>query len=184
MIRSASGLRMFRGRGRRLDRRLKLALALLACLIAFYAFRYWNMQTFAPVIGTARVIDGDTIQISTMRIRLEGIDAPEWNQTCRDAKGQSWPCGKTATLELTGLLRGHELTCKPEGFDRYQRLLAVCLLPDGSDVNAWMVRQGWAVISGFTSGYRSEQNEAKAARRGIWAGQFDQPRDWRRRHPN
>ena len=55
--------------------------------------------------------------------------------------------------------------------------------PDGSDVNAWMVRQGWALAFGDGWTYRSEQREAEAARRGIWAGTFLPPSEWRRRHP-
>ena len=171
-----------RGGVRRLDRKLLLALILALGLLVFYALRYWYLPSYAPIIGAARVIDGDTIQIAQFRIRLEGIDAPEWEQTCRDAKGQPWSCGRTATQELSRLIHDRDLTCKPQGRDRYLRVLAVCALPDGVDVNGWMVRQGWAVISGYASGYRSEQNEAKAAKRGIWAGSFDLPRDWRARH--
>jgi len=175
-----SGLR----KARRLDRRLMLALVLALCLVVFYAVRYWYLPSYAPITGVARVIDGDTIQIAGYRIRLEGIDAPEWDQSCLDGKGRAWSCGREATLELTGLLRGRELTCKPQGLDRYRRVLAVCSLSDGADINGWMVRQGWAVISGYASSYRSEQDEAKAGKRGIWAGTFDLPRDWRARHAN
>jgi endonuclease YncB( thermonuclease family) len=182
MFRSAGRGGTLRGGVRRLDRKLLLALILALCLLVFYAVRYWYLPSYAPIIGAARVIDGDTIQIAQFRIRLEGIDAPEWEQTCRDAKGQPWSCGRTATQELSRLIHDRDLTCKPQGRDRYLRVLAVCALPDGVDVNGWMVRQGWAVISGYASGYRSEQDEAKAAKRGIWAGSFDLPRDWRARH--
>jgi endonuclease YncB( thermonuclease family) len=157
-------------------------LVLSICLLAFYALRYWSMPSFAPIAGTARVIDGDSIEISGIRIRLEAIDAPEWDQTCRDGNGRSWWCGRTASQELAALVRGRELTCKPQGFDRYRRVLAVCRLADGSDLNARLVRQGWAVVSGYASPYQSEQAQAKAARRGIWIGDFDLPREWRRRH--
>jgi endonuclease YncB( thermonuclease family) len=184
MFGSAGGRGGLRRMAWRLDRRLTLALLLSICLLAFYGLRYWMMPSYAPIIGVARVIDGDTIEISAIRIRLEGIDAPEWDQTCLDAKQRSWWCGRTASHELASLVRGRELTCKPEGLDVYRRALAVCTLPDGADINAWMVRQGWAVIYGYASSYRFEQSEAKAAGRGIWAGQFELPRDWRRRHAN
>jgi endonuclease YncB( thermonuclease family) len=35
------------------------------------------------LIGQASVIDGDTLEIHGMRIRLWGIDAPESSQLCR-----------------------------------------------------------------------------------------------------
>src|SRR5207245_752438 len=34
----------------------------------------------ADIVGVPRIIDGDTIQINSVRIRLEGIDAPETDQ--------------------------------------------------------------------------------------------------------
>ena len=56
-------------------------------------------------------------------------------------------------------------------------------LPDGSNVNAWMVQQGWAVTSGYAEVYGAEQAEAKSAKRGLWAGSFTPPRQWRDQHP-
>ena len=159
------------------DVRPVVAFVLLAVLFAAYAYKHWAPQ--APLIGRARVVDGDTIDIAGTRIRLEDIDAPEANQTCVDARGQAWPCGKAATDELRAHINGREVNCQPSGFDRYRRVLAVCSLPDGSDVNAWMVRQGWALTSGFFKTYGSEEAEAELAKRGIWAGSFMRPSQWR-----
>jgi endonuclease YncB( thermonuclease family) len=145
--------------------------------------RHWSAPR-TPITGRAFVIDGDTIDIAGARIRLEGIDAPESAQSCADAKGQPWPCGAAATRELVNHLRGHEVKCDPVARDRYRRVLAVCSLLGGDDVNAWMVRQGWAVVYGYAGTYQSAQDEAKAARRGIWAGTFMPPAEWRKRHRN
>ena len=73
------------------------------------------------------------------------------------------------------------LTCATAGFDRYRRVLAVCALPDGSDVNAWMVQQGWA-LAYYSDAYRPQEAEAQAAKRGIGAGTFIPPWVWRHRH--
>jgi endonuclease YncB( thermonuclease family) len=136
------------------------------------------------IVGKAWVIDGDTIDMAGSRIRLEGIDAPEINQTCTDAGNRAWPCGRAAARDLIDHLAGKQLKCESSGLDRYRRVLAVCVLPDGSDVNAWLVQQGWALAYGYSSPYRAEEAQAHAARRGIWAGSFMPPWEWRHRHFN
>jgi endonuclease YncB( thermonuclease family) len=125
----------------------------VAGLIAYQLYRYWNPEPHPVIIGGARVIDGDTIDIAGARIRLKGIDAPELEQTCTDRRGEEWACGKAATRELRAHVQRQELTCDTRGLDQYRRVLAICSLPDGTDINAWMVRQGWAVASGFAPSY-------------------------------
>ncbi|MBB4389894.1 hypothetical protein GGE61_006260 [Rhizobium leguminosarum] len=55
-------------------------------------------------VGRASVIDGDTIEIAGQRIRLNGIDAPESWQACRDAAGRPYRCGKDAAFALDEFL--------------------------------------------------------------------------------
>jgi endonuclease YncB( thermonuclease family) len=131
-----------------------------------------------PLTGTVeRVIDGDTIDIAGQRIRLPGLDAPEWNQSCKTSDGGSWPCGTAAANRMSELTRGRTLTCRPEGHDRYGRLLAVCR--DGqTDVAEALVADGFATA---TSRYANAEAVARKARRGLWAGSFDSPAEWRRR---
>jgi endonuclease YncB( thermonuclease family) len=139
-------------------------------------------RTHGDIAGRAWVIDGDTVDIAGTRIRLEGIDAPESDQTCTDADRHPWPCGRAATRELREHIGGRQLRCQTMGTDFYRRTLAVCALPDGSDLNAWMVRQGWALAYGYSGLYRAEEAQAQAGKRGIWAGNFTAPWEWRRRH--
>lgn len=96
-----------------------------------------------PLTGRARVIDGDTIAIGETHIRLEGIDAPEAGQRCGQRWFGTWACGAVTTAALANRLAGKPVTCMPRGHDKYARTLAVCFV-DGRDVNAWMVRQGYA----------------------------------------
>jgi len=153
-------------------------------LIALVTLITTSNDTLADdMIGQASVIDGDTLEVHSTRIRLWGIDAPESAQTCADAGGGSWACGNRATRELRNYIRGQQLSCKEKALDRYRRTLAICKLPDGTDINAWMVRQGWAVAYGFTKTYQSEQDEAENAKRGIWAGTFMEPAQWRKLNP-
>lgn len=131
-----------------------------------------------PLTGTVeRVSDGDTIDIAGQRIRLPGIDAPEWNQTCRTAGGGSWACGTAASKRMRELTRNRTLSCRPEGHDRYGRLLAVCR--DGKvDIAEAMVADGFATA---TSRYVAAEDQARRAKRGLWQGPFDTPAEWRRR---
>ena len=191
------GQRRYAGpnRFRRSNLRALLVIVILAGAAGYTAYkqwttkapyRYWSRHWTAPaspIVGKPWVIDGDTIDVAGVRVRLEGIDAPETAQTCSDARGQPWPCGVKATQELRAYL-GHgdgDVSCAPEGYDRYRRVLAICSA-GGVDVNAWMVRQGWALAYGFAGTYQSQQDEARAAKRGIWAGTFTAPQDWRHHH--
>lgn len=151
--------------------------------LGIYIAEKWMRMPDAPIIGNAFVADGDTLTISGTRIRLIDIDAPELDQTCLDAQGRDWPCGRQASAQLRSHIRGHDLTCQPSSRDRYGRTLATCSLPDGSNVNAWMVAQGWAVTSGYADVYTAQQAEARSARRGVWSGSFMPPRQWRQLHP-
>jgi endonuclease YncB( thermonuclease family) len=162
-----------------------LVMVALAGLFAVYFVLGWNAPPETAITGRAWVIDGDSISIAGTNIRLEGIDAPERDQTCLDAAGKSWPCGQVAARQLRDQVRGLDLRCTARAKDRHQRVLAVCSLPDGSNLNAWMVRQGFAMASGFLKIYGAEEAEAEAQKRGMWAGRFDPPWKWRRQHrPN
>ncbi len=132
-----------------------------------------------PLVGQAWIVDGDSIRLAGRSIRLDGIDAPEWDQTCLDAAGRTWRCGQAASRALRERLRGQTVSCRPRALDRYGRTIAVCALADGSDLNAWMVREGFAIASGFAGTYAAEQAHAKAAKRGIWDGTFISPANWR-----
>jgi endonuclease YncB( thermonuclease family) len=134
--------------------------------------------------GSARVADGDTIEINAQRIRLEGIDAPETDQVCLDAKGQSWTCGITARDRLSSQIAGRIISCTARGEDRYGRMLAICLV-GGENLNAFMVREGLALDYAKYSGeYTGEEDTAREQRRGMWAGAFIAPWDWRHRDRN
>ena len=78
----------------------------------------------ADIVGKAKITDGDTIVINDVRIRFTGSDAPESyffgkTQTCLDAEGQEWECGKAATVKLKELVNNQEVRCSDEGKDRY-----------------------------------------------------------------
>lgn len=132
--------------------------------------------------GRASVIDGDTLEISGQRIRLHAIDAPESGQACFDAKGKPWRCGTMAARTMDDLAGGKTLACTPRDVDRYGRVVAVCFAGK-TDVGRALVRAGLAMAyRRYGEDYVDAEQDARAARRGMWAGPFDWPWDWRKTH--
>jgi endonuclease YncB( thermonuclease family) len=125
----------------------------------------------------AIVNDGDTITLGFERIRLRGIDAPEFNQTCGKA-GVDYSCGRRAREALVGLVAGRAVSCAGRERDKYDRLLAICTA-GGMELNRSMVEAGWAVAYGD---YHAEEEAAHDKGVGLWAGSFERPRDWREMH--
>ena len=155
-----------------------LVLIVLAMLALAAAARLMTRQESpGEVSGWSRVIDGDSLQVAGREVRLVGIDAPEGRQTCR-RDGVDWDCGHAARTELRRLIGNRRVTCRYSERDRYDRLLALCEA-HGRSLNAGMVASGHAVDDGR---FAAEEAGARAARRGLWAGDFERPRDWRRRH--
>lgn len=132
----------------------------------------------ADLVGQASVVDGDTIEVHGVRIRLHGIDAPESGQVCF-ADGVQWRCGQQAALALDARIAGRTVSCSERDVDRYGRVVAVCSA-GGEDLNAWLVAEGWALAyRRYSLDYVDEEAAAAAARRGIWRGEFVAPWDWR-----
>jgi endonuclease YncB( thermonuclease family) len=133
------------------------------------------------VSGRARVVDGDTLVIGRQHIRLDGIDAPENDQICLDATGARWTCGIAARDQLARRIGAASVSCAANGRDRYGRALADCSA-GGENLNAWMVRQGWALAYvHYSQRYAGDETGARQARRGLWAGAFIAPWNWRHR---
>ncbi len=128
-----------------------------------------------------KVQDGDTLRIGDTRIRLFGIDAPESKQSC-ERDGLPWLCGQEAGKFLRSLVAGQKIACVEKDRDRYGRTVATCALPDGRNLGAEMVRAGMALAYRQYGGklYDAPEAEAKAEQRGLWAGSFIRPWEWRK----
>lgn len=127
--------------------------------------------------GAAVINDGDSITLGAERIRLRGIDAPEYSQICRK-DGTEYPCGRRSREALSKLVAGRQVICNGWERDKYGRLLGECSV--GSiDLNRAQVEAGWAIAYGD---YEAEEAAARRDHRGLWAGEFDRPRDWRNMH--
>lgn len=150
-------------------RRFVLALALLGCAPC-------AAETLA---GPATVVDGDTLELRGVRVHLYGIDAPEEGQLCETAAGRSYPCGHEATRLLRKRIGEGPVTCEPHKLDGKGRAQATCKV-GGEDLSAWLVSQGYALASrSVSTAYVRQEARAWATRKGIWAGTFEPPSDWR-----
>jgi endonuclease YncB( thermonuclease family) len=136
----------------------------------------------SALIGRATVVDGDTIEIHGERIRLNGIDAPETAQRCRDAKHSVYQCGTVAAEALDKFLAASRpVRCAFVERDRYGRFVGDCYRAGGSSAAVYMVRNGFALdYAKYSHGkYASQQAKAKQDRLGLWAGEFTPPWQWR-----
>lgn len=177
-------------RSRRIWRRIGLV-ALAACAVGA------AVALAVPVPARAdrySVYDGDTLEVvpgrcllshfrlpcPTQRLRLFGVDAFERAQTCRDAEGKRWECGAVATQLLRELVDTPGFGCQvdDEFVDRHAREFAVCSA-GGKDVGKILVSEGLAFAYGRRTGYIPIEAQAKAARRGAWAGTFVRPQYFR-----
>lgn len=108
--------------------------------------------------GKCYVVDGDTIRIGKVSLRLAGIDAPELEH----------PWGKKAKWELVRLCKGQIITAEIEPEMSYDRVVATCYLPDGRDLSAEMVRMGLALDWPKFSRGKYAHLEPEGVRRKHW----------------
>ena len=167
-----------------------LVIAVLAAALA-EGLREWRAMretalppapSGVPLEGRARVVDGDSLEIGGRRVRLFGIDAPELDQNCLSAAGATYDCGTAARRALDAAIGGRTVTCTPVGAS-HDRAVALCQA-NGRDLSEEMVRSGHALeLTNFSRGrYGAAEREARQARRGLWAGSFEEPAAWRREH--
>jgi len=124
------------------------------------------------VIG---ITDGDTITLLTstyelIKIRLEGIDAPEDSQEY----------GTRSKWALSGLIAGKTISATVTGKDRYGRTLA-CLEYDGININRQMVADGWAwqhLQYNQDPAITKLQADAETRRLGLWIASNDPTPPW------
>lgn len=133
-----------------------------------------------PIAGrVVSVADGDTITVLTddkrrVRVRLQGIDAPEFTMAY----------SQVSRRHLRELVHDKVIMFDPEKLDRHGRTVAVVRLQDGTDI---CLRQIEAGLAWHFKKYESEQTTedraayaaaeviAKAAKRGLWRDESPTP---------
>lgn len=102
-----------------------------------------GLALLAPltVLSGCSVVDGDTLNCNGERIRLLGIDAPEFH--CPQKRNCVVGDPHAAKAYLATLIDGRRLTIERVGKDRYDRTLAL-VYADGRNVACQMVSAGHA----------------------------------------
>lgn len=135
-------------------------------------------ETFS---GPATAVDGDTMEVQGERIRLEGIDAPELDQTCL-RNGKEIACGVIARAALLDLITGVDVVCEVRGEAVGGVMPAYCTA-DGFNIGGNMVYTGWALPAPDWTAYDAIRDGAVEDRRGLWATEFTEPWVWRESAP-
>lgn len=127
-----------------------------------------NKTGLAPFTGKViKIVDGDTFDVltadnKTVRIRMNGIDAPEKKQAF----------GQKSKDHLSSLCFGKNVLVKPINYDRNKRLIADSFTASGKDLSREMVRSGYAWHFKKYSGDKKladDENHARSVRAGLWA---------------
>ena len=119
-----------------------------------------------PLSGTVVAVhDGDTISVrtrdATLRVRLYGIDCPEYRQ----------PFSARARQFTSKMIFKREVTVRVEGTDQYERVLGRVFV-DGVELNEVLVRNGLAwhyEIRVSDRALADAERYARAAKVGIWS---------------
>ena len=140
-----------------------------------------SLPNSKSINGKARVIDGDSIVVRGYSIRLEGLDAPELKQPATSIDGRRFDHGALVKRVLQKRIEGEHVTVRVSGYDRYRRVLGSVYL-DNLNVNAWLVRNGYA-ISAYGNMYKREESIARKKRLGQWGyAETCEPQHWRKQN--
>jgi endonuclease YncB( thermonuclease family) len=157
---------------------MRLHLAILATLLTSPG---WAAE---PIVK-----DGGTVQLAGTTYRLDGIDAPEFDQMCVDDHADPWACGVEARDRLAKSIGKREVRCRDLGPDATagKRRIGICTVDgDNTSLNQMLVVQGFALnfepaAKDSTKGrFKADEDKARDARSGLWKGCFVAPQEFRK----
>ncbi len=143
-----------------------------------------EMRRLMPTV----VESGALLTHGRLRLRLVGVEALGLDETCRDADGVEWPCGRRMLALMRGFVRLNPVECPLPKTARVGGFDVACTVR-GRDIGAVAVAAGWARAA--DERYAAEAETARRERRGLWgsapvvppwptapqAGSPDLPRD-------
>ena len=142
-------------------------LRVLSQVVLVFALGLSAGAVSSEITGKVRVIDGDTLDVGKVRVRLHGIDAPETDQPCTTLGGQNWACGDWITRQVRDRFQGATARCEPLDTDRYKRIVARCFVGE-TDIAKMLVSEGWAfAYRKYSMDYDLDEKAAFVAARGV-----------------
>ena len=150
---------------------LTRAISILLLLLVFAALSAPAQEVFR----CSRVVDGDTLIVEiagkSERVRLIGVDTPETKHPKKPVEY----FGKEASAFTRKMVEGKMVRLEYDGQkrDRYGRLLAYVYLPDGTFLNAEIIKQGYGFAYTrfpfkYIEQFRQYERSAREARMGLW----------------
>ena len=175
-----------------------MKLFVLCLLFSFYGLVGAQNDAEYPLV----IVDGDSVNIdilrfldvaqqhqepmsgkTLLRMRIAGIDTPEWDQICERYLGVVISCGELVTGHLQKLLENTvgRLFVKPLGVDYYDRIL-IRLFVGEVNIGRQMVLDGMAYS--YDETYLLEETLARKEKRGFWAFAKPpiNPKEWRKQN--
>jgi len=138
-----------------------------------------------PARATDVIIkDAGTLQLAGTTYRLDGVDAPAFDQLCLNEFADAYACGADAREQLAKLIGDHAVRCDDLGpdksFGRWH--VGVCTVEGAtSSLNQQVVQKGFALAtaSSIKSGFKDDEAAAKQDSQGLWKGCFVAGTDFR-----
>jgi endonuclease YncB( thermonuclease family) len=152
---------------------------------AIFSAVFLAMFSAGPSSAASPIVrDGGSLDLAGVTYRLDGVDAPAFDQLCIDDHADSWTCGVEARDQLAKLIGGHEVHCEDLGADATykKRHVGLCTVEgEAVSLNQSIVRQGFALdLEPSAKGrFKDDEAAAKDNRRGLWKGCFVAPHEFR-----
>lgn len=131
------------------------------------------------ISGRAYAMSGDVLRIDRMLVHLNEVEAPGLGQPCHRPNGRLWNCERAAKSGLARIVRRKTVTCAPVGQGPDGTILATCTA-GATDIATELVRAGYVfAIRSFFGSLNDAEDQARAAKRGLWQGEVQRPQEWR-----
>jgi endonuclease YncB( thermonuclease family) len=159
-----------------------VAIAMLAGAAFWAAYRNTpglaGLGESKEVVGRATVVAGDLLKVAGTTVRLSGVEAPEREQRC-GRENNKWRCAEAAQSALLKVVSGRSVRCRLSGRDKAGHQLGYCSI-DSVDINADLVRQGYAFAEGGRhSPYAAQERDVRDTKAGMWIGDAQRPAEFR-----
>ncbi len=155
----------------------------MLCKILLFLLLFSSVPAQSQVQGKyysiGKVTDGDTFVIQDgtsdkFKIRLTGIDAPESRNV--GTRKQIQVFGDEAKTHLQNCLRNKKVRLEfdVQKKDRYGRTLAYVYLENGTFLNDYLLRKGYARMATFPPNvqfvevFRKSEKKARRKKLGLW----------------